>query len=147
MTQRITQLPDDFRLIERLPTITEYRALRTAVGWSNLPDEATRRGLDNASFTVCLERHGDTIGCGRVVGDGGIYFYIQDIIVHPDFQGRGLGRRIMDAVMQYLSDHAAPNAFMGLMAATGVCEFYERYGFAVRPDDRPGMFRVWPAER
>jgi hypothetical protein len=29
------------------------------------------------------------------------------------------------------------------MAATGVAAFYERYGFAPRPEGRPGMYRVW----
>jgi hypothetical protein len=29
------------------------------------------------------------------------------------------------------------------MAAQGAEGFYERYGFQRRPDDRPGMFRVW----
>jgi ribosomal protein S18 acetylase RimI-like enzyme len=82
------------------------------------------------------------VGCGRVIGDGGIYFYIQDIIVLPEFQGKGIGRRIMDAVMEYLKAHARDGAFVGLMAAKGVSKFYERYGFKERPSDAPGMFLV-----
>ncbi len=61
----------------------------------------------------------------------------------PEFQGRGLGKRIMDAVMQFIRTHATQNAFIGLMAAEGVTGFYEKYGFAVRPPGRPGMFIVW----
>jgi hypothetical protein len=49
----------------------------------------------------------------------------------------------MDAVMRYLGDAARPGSFVGLMAAEGVERFYERFGFRRRPDDRPGMFRVW----
>jgi len=105
--------------------------------------EATETGLRSALFSVCVIHKDQAIGCGRVVGDGGIYFYIQDIIVLPEFQGRGLGRRIMDAVMNYLSSHAHPNAFIGLMAAKGVSGFYEKHGFAERPPGRPGMFRIW----
>jgi hypothetical protein len=38
---------------------------------------------------VVLERDGDAVGCGRVVGDGGVYFYVQDVIVVPGLQGLG----------------------------------------------------------
>ncbi len=77
------------------------------------------------------------------MGDGGIYFYIQDVIVLPEFQKKGPGKRIMDALMGYISSHAKSKAFIGLMAAKGVSKFYEKYGFAERPADRPGIFRVW----
>jgi ribosomal protein S18 acetylase RimI-like enzyme len=134
---------DEYILVERPPTFEEYQRLREAVGWGSVDVEATEVGLRNALFSVSVTYKDEVIGCGRVVGDGGIYFYIQDIIVLPEFQGRGLGRRIMDAVMGYLSSHAHSNAFIGLMAAKGVSGFYEKYGFADRPPDRPGMFRIW----
>ena len=133
----------EYILVERPPTVEEYQRLREAVGWESVDVEATEIGLRNALFSVCAIYKDKVIGCGRVVSDGGIYFYIQDIIVLPEFQGKGLGRRMMDAVMGYLSSHAHPNAFIGLMAAKGVSEFYEKYGFAERPPDRPGMFRIW----
>jgi len=136
-------MDDEYILFERSPTVEDYHRLCRTVGWEHVDDEATEMGLRNALFSVCMIHKDQVIGCGRVVGDGGIYFYIQDIIVLPEFQGRGLGRRIMDAVMNYLSSHAHPNAFIGLMAAKGVSGFYEKHGFAERPPDRPGMFRIW----
>jgi GNAT superfamily N-acetyltransferase len=134
---------DEYSLVERPPSIGEYKRLRDIVGWGNTDDEATRIGLANALFSVSLIHKGEVIGCGRVVGDGGIYFYIQDIIVLPEFQKRGLGKRIMEAVMDYIASRAHKNAFIGLMAAKGVSKFYEKYGFAERPADRPGMFLIW----
>ena len=136
-------MDDEFILVERPPTVEEYQRLREAVGWDSVDAEATETGLRNALFSVCVIHKDEIIGCGRVVGDGGIYFYIQDIIVLPEFQGRGLGRCIMDVVMGHLTSHAHPNAFIGLMAAKGVAGFYEKYGFAERPPGRPGMFRIW----
>jgi GNAT superfamily N-acetyltransferase len=136
-------MEDEYILVERPPTVEEYQRLREAVGWESVDAEATETGLRNALFSVCLIHKDEVIGCGRVVGDGGIYFYIQDIIVLPELQGEGFGRRIMDAVMGYLSSRAHSNAFIGLMAAKGVSGFYGKYGFAERPPDRPGMFRIW----
>ena len=57
----------------------------------------------------------------------------------------GLGRGIMDRVMQYIRGHAVEDSFIGLMAAKDVAAFYERYGFQKRPADRPGMYMMWRA--
>lgn len=134
---------EEYILVERSPTIEEYQKLREAVEWGNVDPEATEIGLQNSLFSVCVIFKNEVIGCGRVIGDGGIYFYIQDIIVLPEFQGKGIGKRIMNAVMNYLKEHAHLNAFIGLMAAKGVSKFYEKYGFTERPPDRPGMFKIW----
>jgi ribosomal protein S18 acetylase RimI-like enzyme len=129
-------------LVERNPTLEEYQRLRRAVGWSDVDAETIETGLQKSLFSVCVILKNDVVGCGRVIGDGGIYFYIQDIMVLPEFQGKGIGRRIMGSVMEYLNTHARDGAFVGLMAARGVSKFYERYGFKERPSDAPGMFRV-----
>jgi GNAT superfamily N-acetyltransferase len=134
---------EGFDVVQREPTVSEYQRLRRAVGWSEVSDEGAVVGLKNALYSVVLLHGGLTVGCGRVVGDGGLYFYVQDIIVLPEYQRLGLGRLIMDKVMDYLRGRAAPGAFVGLMAAKGVARFYERYGFNVRPDDAPGMGMKW----
>jgi len=129
-------------IVERAPTPGEYRRLRASVGWNELSPDGIRAGLGGSLYSVVLERDGDAVGCGRVVGDGGVYFYVQDVIVVPELQGLGWGARIMDAVMRYLDASVRPGSFIGLMAAKDVEGFYRRYGFDRRPDDRPGMFRI-----
>lgn len=132
-----------YTIVNRSPTIEEYRRLRQAVGWENVDIEAAKIGLQNSLFSVCAIYKDEVIGCGRVVGDGGLYFYIQDVIVLPAFQKQGIGKRIMDALMNYLASHATFNAFIGLMAAKGISKFYVQYGFAERPTDGPWMFKIW----
>jgi ribosomal protein S18 acetylase RimI-like enzyme len=129
-------------IVERAPTPDEYRRLRASVGWNELSPDGIRAGLSGSLYSVVLERHGEAVGCGRVVGDGGVYFYVQDVIVVPELQGLGWGARIMDAVMRYLEASVRPGSFIGLMAAKDVEGFYQRYGFDRRPDDRPGMLRI-----
>jgi len=130
-------------LVERAPTVAEYQMLRESAGWYRAADDPTHEGLRRALFSLVAEAEGVAVGCGRVVGDGGLYFYIQDIIVLPAFRGMGIGGMIMDRVMAYLDDTVRPNAFVGLMAARGVAGLYEKYGFEKRPAEGPGMFRVW----
>jgi len=125
------------------PVYVEYEKLRQVAGWVKVDREEVRKGLENSLFSVCAALNNKAIGCGRVVGDGGIYFYIQDVIVLPEFQGKGIGRYIVDAIMEYLREHAYDNSFIGLMAAKGVSAFYEKYGFEKRASDSPGMFLMW----
>jgi len=133
----------EFRIVERVPTADEYARMRAVVGWNEVDPEGVERGLQNALFSLCLLHGEKLIGCARVVGDGGLYFYIQDVIVLPEYQGRGLGRQLMHRVMAYIEQHARSGAFVGLMAAEGVAPFYHKYGFAERPVAQPGMYRVW----
>lgn len=129
-----------FKLLEQSPSVEEYQTLRNAVRWSPVSDQAVERSLKNSLYTVCAYIGKKIVGYGRVIGDGGIYYYIQDVIVLPEFQGRGIGRKIMISIMNYLED-ADPSAFFGLMAAKNFSSFYKPYGFKERPPDAPGMFR------
>jgi ribosomal protein S18 acetylase RimI-like enzyme len=130
-------------IVERSPTVEEYEALRASVGWYAVDRVAASTGLSRSLYSVCAVAEHRTIGCGRVVGDGGLYLYIQDIIVLPEYQRRGVGRSLMAHVMDFIARSARENTFVGLMAAKGVAEFYRPYGFEERSPDRPGMFRLW----
>jgi len=134
---------DEYFLVERSATLEEYLRLREAVGWVCQDTKATEIGLINSLFSVCMIYRDEVIAYGRVVGDGGIYFYIQDVIVLPKFQGKGIGKQIMNVIMNYLEKNASPNAFVGLMAAKGEMGFYEKFDFKKRPNDSPGMFKIW----
>ena len=102
------------------------------------------RGLAASLFgVVLLAPDGETVGCARLVGDGGIYFYVQDLIVAPEHQGHGLGDVLLDEVRGHLEREAPAGAFVGLMAAQGEAGFYSRRGFAPRPQDGPGMSLMW----
>jgi GNAT superfamily N-acetyltransferase len=128
------------------PSAEEYVAFRRAVGWSAVALDAAERGLAASRFAVTArDGAGRAVAMARVVGDGAVYLYVQDVVVLPEWQGRGLGRRLMAAVMDWIRSTAVPGTFVGLMAAEGVTEFYLPYGFIVRPSDRPGMGFVVPA--
>ncbi|MFH1468209.1 MAG: GNAT family N-acetyltransferase [Pseudomonadota bacterium] len=126
---------------ERAPSVDEYRRLRAAVGWRALPDETMARGLAGALFSACATAGGVVVGAARIVGDGGVYFYLQDVVVLPVWQGHGVGRLLTEACLGWLRAHAPPGAFVGLMAAAGKAGFYEPFGFERRAPDAPGMCR------
>ncbi|NHJ02503.1 MAG: N-acetyltransferase [Candidatus Heimdallarchaeota archaeon] len=130
----------NFIFEEAIPSVRDYLTLRALVGWSTVSGKAVEKSLANSLYSICVYHETQLIGYGRVIGDNGIYFYIQDVIVHPLWQRQGIGRQIMQKIMNYLKIHADPTAFVGLMAAKGFGPFYEPYGFKNRATDAPGMF-------
>jgi ribosomal protein S18 acetylase RimI-like enzyme len=145
----VPRLPDGLCLALRPPTVEELRALHHSVGWEALPadDAAVGRALAASLFGAVVTLRGESVACVRLVGDGPIYCYIQDLIVRPDLQGRGLGDLLMGEVWRHLEAHAERSTFIGLMTAEGKAGYYARWGFAERPAGRPGMALGWdPAD-
>ena len=75
---------------------------------------------------------GEVIGMGRLVGDGVMYWYLQEIIVQPEYQGKGIGTAIVNKLLEYITEHTEKGEFtsVGLTAAEGKEGFYERFGFS-----------------
>lgn len=130
------------QIVQRDPSVEEFIRLRQIVGWGTPDREATETSVRNALFSVCLEIDGNIVGLGRVAGDGGLYFYIQDIIVIPEHRGKGFSNLIMNEVMNYIQRTARSGAFVGLFAAKGVEDYYVKFDFVKRPSEKygPGMF-------
>lgn len=129
-------------LIERLPTVEEHASLWAAVGWGTVNQSMSAASLGGSVYGVVIRHEGTTIGMGRIVGDGSMYFYIQDVAVLPEFQSRGAGQQIVEQLLQYIRLHSWPGAFIGLFASHGNDTFYERYGFRNHAPGMTGMFKV-----
>ena len=128
-----------YALIEQTPAVEEYNRVRQAAGLSVKDEIAAERGLASTLFAVCILHNGVTVGIGRVIGDGGLFYDIVDVAVVTEHQRKGVGKMIMDALMSYIDAHARPTAIVCLMANRGVAPFYEKYGFQARDPDMPGM--------
>ena len=125
-------------IAHRPPAPEDLIVLREAVGWP-VPDLAeARRAMETTLFGVTLRLNGRCVGAGRVVGDGSLAFFVQDVIVLPQHQGHGYGAMIMDGLMDYINRHARHGAFVGLFAAKGMESWYEKYGFIARPTETLG---------
>lgn len=130
-------------LTNQLPSAEEYNSLRQAAGWHPYNTDEAQEGLNNSLYTVSIREDGVIIAFGRVIGDGAITFYIQDVIVMPAHRGQGHAHTIMEYLMEYIERTAAPGAVVGLMSAGGVEGFYEKFGFVRRPNgDKMGAGMV-----
>jgi ribosomal protein S18 acetylase RimI-like enzyme len=123
----------------RLPTVAEYNSLRKLVGWPVFDEHVVQKGLTNSLFSVCvLDPAGKLLGFGRIIGDGAIYFHIQDVIVHPEHQRLGVGKQIMRELLQYTDEVGTKKSMVGLMSSMGREKFYADLGFAFRPNEKAG---------
>lgn len=131
------------QFIERSPEYNEYLQLRTSVAWHKTEKITTESALSHALYSVIvLNDENKPIGMGRIIGDGGLYFYIQDLIVHPDYQHQGLGTKIMSSLMNYLKDNTRSGSFVGLMSTPGLEPFYNKFNFTTGEEGGVGMYQI-----
>ena len=121
-------------------TPEEFNALRTGVGWGELENSLAAQGLENSAFIVCARDGEKAVGMARVITDYGYIVYVADVIVQPEYQGKGLGREIMTRIMAYINEKIAPGhyKFVNLMSKRGKETFYKKFGFIQRPTDELG---------
>jgi GNAT superfamily N-acetyltransferase len=121
-------------------TVKQYNGLRAAVGWNIYNEEQAARGLENSAFLIVVRDDDVPIGMARVITDYGYVVYIADVIIHPDYQGKGLGRSVMKKILEYVENSIEPGQGKSilLMAAKGKEEFYKKLGFRIRPNEDEG---------
>lgn len=131
------------------PTLKEYRTLCKLAGWHSLLQfEQLQRSLDSSIYAVTARNdEGRAVGMGRIVGDGVIYWYLQDITVAAEYRNRGIGTRILDELCRYVNERAEKRAFVALFATEEAQGLYESRGFGEHPEALRGMFTLSPVER
>ena len=133
-----------YELIAGTPSVDDYRRLRRVAGLSEKTQAAAEAGLPNTWFAVTIRHEGNVIGMGRVIGDGGTAFQIVDIAVEPDHQGKGLGKRIVAALVEHIRVNAPITAYISLIADGDARHLYAKFGFEPVMPESIGM-ALWLA--
>lgn len=120
--------------------------LYRCVGWEAPDLDQIERALEHSYATFCACDGERPVGMARMLGDGGMSFYIKDLAVRPEYQGKGVGRLLMTAIEEYIMSHI-PNEWavsLELISSKGKEPFYEIFGFEQRPCewDGAGMFKM-----
>ena len=133
------------QLVEDKLDIDTYLELRRAVQFHDLSRDQARRALDNSLYTLVAYQDGRAVGMGRIVGDGAVICYVQDLIIRPEVQGQGIGGLILETLKDFVVKIGFPGTMMmfDLMCARGREEFYQKHGFISRPTKElgPGMIQ------
>lgn len=108
----------------------------TAEAFLALAQRVWPRAYDRDATAAALARSANVgawdgarlVGAVRVLSDGYLFACVSEILVDPDYQRRGLGRRLMDAALA-----AAPRGRLFLGAQPQAVGFFERLGYARGP--------------
>lgn len=104
-------------------------ALYAAVGWTNYTQrpEMLRRAFAGSLCTLCAYDGGRIAGIVRAVGDGASVLCVQDLLVLPEYQRRGLGGRLLRELLARY-----PDVYQTVLLTDDTPEhaaFYEHAGF------------------
>ena len=126
-------------------TVEQYLHLRQQVRWKPLDPQQAQKALANSLYVLSAYHDDELVGMGRLVGDGAVICYIQDLIVVPNIQTHGIGSMIIERLIAYAASLGFPGTTMmlDLMCAKGRETFYQKHGFIARPTDElgPGMIQ------
>ena len=123
-----------------------FTELYSSVGWEPPCQEQIRIALQNslATFTALVD--GRPVGLVRWIGEGRRSFYIKDFAVHPDYQAKGVGKLLLNALEQFIRDSIEPGwaVSLELISTKEALPFYRKMGFEERPCewDGPGMMKM-----
>lgn len=132
----------------RMNTLTPelFLELYGSVGWEPPCPEQVRTALRHSLATFTCYDGDRPVGMVRLLGDGGMSFYIKDFAVRPAYQGKGVGTGLLMALERYVRD-CKPRDWavsLELISSWEAVSFYRRFGFEERPCDwdGPGMLKM-----
>ena len=134
-------MSDSAIIVGRPPTATEYLDLAASVGFRPRERRAVEVALANSLYAVCAEVEGRVVGCGRVIGDGGLHLYLTDVIVTPAHQRRGIGTQLVAALTRFVESVPYANTLVAVLPTPGLVEFYARHGYKPLSSASPIMQR------
>ncbi|MCC7230531.1 MAG: GNAT family N-acetyltransferase [Fimbriimonadaceae bacterium] len=124
------------------PEYTDFDAVHSMLAnsyWSpGISKERVERAAARTSLVVNAYVDGSQVGYARVISDRTTFAWLADVIVHPDFQGRGVGKAMLQAAFDD-PDHQGLRRWV--LATKDAHSLYEKFGFEPIPNPEHWMIR------
>ena len=121
----------------RLDRALIHRFLCEESYWARGRDRETiERSIEESALCFGVYRDGRQVGYARVVTDRCTFGWLADVFVVREERGRGVGKRLIEAVLEHPDLKEVPRWLLGTADAHSL---YERYGF--RSADQRFMVR------
>ena len=101
--------------------------LRESVGWNRMEDEYSNP-LMTSYYHIAVYEDDKLVGYIDSVSNGVTDAYIQDLMVHPDYQGKGVGTELMNQMITYLKENRI--YIISVVFEESLKTFYDRFGFS-----------------
>ncbi|SES18757.1 Acetyltransferase (GNAT) domain-containing protein [Gracilibacillus ureilyticus] len=123
-----------------IPSKTDFHQLFKTTGWDahrKFSEDKLMNAISNSWYLLSVYHNERLIGFGRVISDGVYQTFICDMMVHPDYQNKGIGSKVFRMLLEKCEESGIK--WVQLSCARGKTGFYEKFGFKHRPADGPGM--------
>ena len=107
-------------------SVNDLADLRESVGWNRMEKEY-KNPLLTSYYHIAVYEKESLIGYIDCVSNGVTDAYIQDLMVHPDYQGRGIGTDLMKKMIDYLKKKHI--YMISVVFEEKLKPFYEKFGF------------------
>lgn len=131
-------------ILEEKINYDEFLDIIESVGFKTYSKEQVEKALENTMYMVKALVDDKVVGIGRVVGDFSIVCCLTDICVRPEYQGMGIGLKIVNKLKSMIENgvNNGDKMQVELVPTAGNEEFYKKAGFKYRPDVITGMY-LW----
>ena len=122
---------------------TEILNLYTSVGWTNYTNhpEMLKNAYANSLKILGAYESERLIGIIRVVGDGHSVVFIQDLLVYPEYQRKGIGTALLKQILQDYRHVYQKHLLTENTERT--IQFYKSLGFTMDTDMECRAFSIY----
>lgn len=110
--------------------------------WGEGPSlEQTRLAMEHTLFRVSIYDGNEIVAMARMIGDMGLDYYIKDVVVKPEYQGKEIGRLLINELLKFIKENGVKDTeiFVELCAVPDKIPFYEKFGFNANEAQRLKM--------
>ena len=114
---------------QEIPAMTDLVALYSSVGWTNYTNNPTmlEEAVKTSLWQLGVYDEKELVSYIRLVGDGQSVIFVQDLLVRPDHQRQGIGRKLLKEALATF-----PNVYQRLLVTERSeknLAFYQSLGF------------------
>ena len=120
-------------------TAEQFIELWETTVWGDGPSfEQTRLAMMHTIFRVSIWDGDCIVAMARMNGDMGLNYYIKDVVVRPEYQGKGIGKMLINELIRFINDNGVKGTdiFVELCAVPDKIQFYEKFGFEANEAQR-----------
>ena len=87
--------------------------------------------MEHTLFRVSIYDGDKIIAMARMIDNMGLDYYIKDVVVIPEYKGKGIGRLLIDELLKFIKENGVEDTdiFVELCAMPDKIPFYEKFGF------------------
>lgn len=134
-----------YAYVEDIIDAKEFNRLCKALGIEEQDEKMVKLALENTIFSISAYDQGEIVGFGRIVGDETRVLYIQDLMVHPDYQGQNIGTTIMKMLIEEIGKYREinKNIVVSVSALFNQERFFKKFGFKTRSEVHLGETLIY----